>query len=152
MEIGIIADTHGLLRESALAALVGVDLVLHAGDVGKPQVLDGLRQLAPLVAVRGNVDRGEWAEALPLKTVVEVAGHRLLLIHRLADLDEPYEHLDCHAIVAGHTHRPELRMAGKTLLINPGSAGPRRFKLPIALARLSILGARLSGRLIELPP
>ncbi len=152
MEVGIIADTHGLVRESALAALAGVDILLHAGDVGKPHVLEALQRLAPVVAVRGNIDRGEWADALPIRKIVEVGGQRILLIHKLADLDEPYERLKCQAIVVGHSHRPELRMVGKILLINPGSAGPRRFGLPVSIARMIISGQQLSPQLISLLP
>ncbi len=149
MEIGLIADTHGLLRQSAIEALAGVQLLLHAGDVGKSRV-DQLAALAPVHAVRGNVDRGVWADQLPLAEITEIAGVRILVTHRLADVPHPYPAQNCHAIVTGHSHRPEIRWVDGILLINPGSAGPRRFNLPITVARISITDGKLEARLVAL--
>jgi putative phosphoesterase len=137
--IGVIADTHGLLRPQALDALAGSQLILHAGDVGTPEVLDGLRRLAPVIAVRGNVDRGDWAMALPLEEIVVLAGHRLLLLHSLAERSPAAPgDAEFSVIVSGHSHQPREEWIGGTLCFNPGSAGPRRFRLPVAVGRLSL--------------
>jgi putative phosphoesterase len=145
--IGVIADTHGLLRPEALAALAGSDLILHAGDVGKPEVLAGLRALAPLVVVRGNVDRGGWALNLPECQSLEVAGQRLLLLHNIAELPpEPFA-----IVVCGHSHKPRAVWQDGTLYFNPGSAGPRRFRLPVAVGRLEWAGGEWRAEIVELP-
>ena len=148
--IGIISDTHGLLRPEALAALQGCELILHAGDAGKPEVLDSLRHLAPLHAVRGNVDRGDWAEALPLSEVVEVDGSLLYLYHGHLALDLDPAAAGFAAVISGHSHRPSIAERGGVLYLNPGSAGPRRFSLPVTLAQLTVHQGRLEANLIEL--
>lgn len=152
--LGLVADTHGRLRPEALAALEGSDLLLHAGDVGRPEILDELRRLAPVHAVRGNVDGGAWAEALPLHLSLDVEGLRLLLHH--GHLEPPPEGVSAaQVIVQGHSHRPEIVRgddgSGPVLRVNPGSAGPRRFRLPVTVARLRIDRDRAEAELVELP-
>lgn len=131
--IGLISDTHGLLRPEAVRALEGSDLILHAGDVGKPEILDALRQLAPVAAVRGNVDRGAWADALPETATVEPG---IFMIHDAKQLGllPP----GVRAVVSGHSHKPSQFERDGVLFINPGAAGPRRFKLPVTVARLRL--------------
>lgn len=149
MRIGVISDTHGLLRPEAVEVLRGSDLILHAGDVGKPEVLAALAEIAPLVAVRGNVDHGAWADALPLRETVEVEGRRLHLLHNIAELDdEPHGRFD--AVVFGHSHKPRNESRDDVLWFNPGSAGPRRFTLPIAAGRLHVSRAGITGEILEL--
>jgi uncharacterized protein len=136
--IGLISDTHGLLREEALRALRGLDLIIHAGDVGKPEILDRLRDLAPVVAVRGNVDQGEWATQLPLTQITEADGATIYVLHDLQQLDLDPLVAGIQVVVSGHTHQPHQTKRAGVLFVNPGSAGPRRFKLPITLARLDL--------------
>lgn len=149
MNIGVISDTHGLLRPEAVEVLHGSDLILHAGDIGKPEVLTALKEIAPLVAVRGNVDHGTWADALPERETVEIEGWRLHLLHNVAELgDEPPGRFD--AVVFGHSHKPQNEQRGKVLWFNPGSAGPRRFTLPIAAGRIRVTASELCGEILEL--
>ena len=148
--IGVISDTHGLLRPEALRALRGSELILHAGDVGRPEVLAALEALAPLVAIRGNNDKGRWADALPETVLVEVGAVALYLVHDLAELDRDPGAAHFAAVISGHSHRPSRSIRAGVLYLNPGSAGPRRFRLPVAVARLSVRGSRLRSRLIEL--
>ena len=148
--VGVISDTHGLLRPEALRELAGVELIVHAGDVGAPEVLDRLREVAPVVAVRGNNDRAPWADALPDTEVVEVEQTLLYVLHDLHELDLDPAAAGFHAVIAGHSHRPRVEERNGVLFLNPGSAGPRRFTLPIALARLSIRDGRLDARIVEL--
>jgi uncharacterized protein len=129
MRIGVISDTHGLLRPEAQRALLGVQLILHAGDVGAPEILTQLKRIAPVFAVRGNVDTQPWAQGLPLTTVVESYGYSFYLLHNLRDID---------AVISGHTHQFEQHYEAGVLYLNPGSAGPRRFQLPVTLALLEI--------------
>ncbi len=136
--IGLISDTHSLLREEALRALRGSDLIIHAGDVGKPEILDSLRDLAPVVAVRGNADEGDWATQLPLTQVAEAEGATLYVLHDLQQLDLDPLAAGFQVVVSGHTHQPHQTKRAGVLFINPGSAGPRRFHLPITLARLDL--------------
>ena len=136
--IGVISDTHGLLRPQALETLLGVDLILHAGDVGSAEVLDALERVAPLRAVRGNVDREGWARHLPLAQAVEAAGIYLYVLHDLAQLDFDPAAAGFQVVIFGHSHQPAVAMRQGVLYLNPGSAGPRRFQLPISLARLRI--------------
>ena len=150
MLIGVISDTHGLLRPEALQVLAGSDLIVHAGDVGGPDVLDGLRRLAPVVAVRGNNDRGRWARGLPETDVVDAGGRRLFLIHDVHGLDVDPRAKGFDAVIAGHSHRPKAERRDGVLYLNPGSAGPRRFSLPIALARLRLIRGRLTPELVTL--
>lgn len=135
MRIGVISDTHGLLRPEAEASLAGVEAILHAGDVGAPEVLERLSRIAPVTAVRGNVDAGPWAEALPERVEVVLAGFRVLMVHDVADAPANAE---ADILVFGHSHRPIVERTGRLLRLNPGSAGPRRFRLPVTLARLEL--------------
>jgi putative phosphoesterase len=148
--VGVISDTHGLLRPEATHALKGVELILHAGDVGKPDVLDGLRTITRTVAIRGNVDTGEWASALPETDVVEIGQLQVYMLHDLARLDLDPKAAGFAAVISGHTHRPHSEVRSGVLYLNPGSAGPRRFNLPLAVARLQVTGDRLSHEIIEL--
>jgi uncharacterized protein len=148
--IGVISDTHGLLRPDAITALEGCDRIIHAGDVGSADVLQQLRRLAPVVAVRGNVDKGHWADALPWSAVVELDGHTICVIHILADLDLQAAPAGLRAVVFGHSHKPSIEERDGVLFLNPGSAGPRRFKSPISVARMSVVDGQLTAQLITL--
>jgi uncharacterized protein len=150
MEIGVISDTHGLLRPEALEALRGSKAIIHAGDIGKPEVLERLREIAPVHAVRGNVDWGDWAKALPVSEVVEVEGLFLYVLHDLNELDLDPKAAGFRAVIFGHSHKPHLEERQGILFLNPGSAGPRRFKLPVSLARLELEGGALQARLTTL--
>jgi putative phosphoesterase len=152
VEVGVISDTHGLVRPEALAALRGTDLIVHAGDVGAPDVLTRLATLAPVTAVRGNNDHGPWAEALPETEVVEVAGVSLFVLHDLGRLDLDPRAAGFHAVICGHSHVPQAAVRDGVLYLNPGSAGPRRFRLPVAVARLTVEGSRLAARIVTLEP
>ena len=136
--MGVISDTHGLLRPEAEEALRGSDLIIHAGDVGRPEITARLMAIAPLFIVRGNVDKGEWANALPATLIIDVGSSSIYVLHDLHDLDLDPKSTDVKAIITGHTHRAhEYRKEG-VLYLNPGSAGPKRFDLPITLARLNV--------------
>jgi putative phosphoesterase len=136
--IGLISDTHGLLRDEALRALEGSDLIIHAGDVGKPEVLNALKTLAPVFAVRGNVDTEPWALALPETEVIEAGPATLYLLHDVQELDLNPAAAGFHIVVSGHSHKPARTERDGVLYINPGSAGPRRFHLPVTIARLDL--------------
>jgi putative phosphoesterase len=136
--IGLISDTHGLLRPQALAALGGSDLIIHAGDVGKPEVLAALKKLAPVVAVRGTVDTSPWADTLPETAVAEAGSIRLYVLHNLQALDLDPAVAGFHVVISGHSHQPGKFERDGVLYINPGSAGPRRFQLPVSVARLNL--------------
>lgn len=140
-KIGLISDTHGLLREEALQALRGLDLIIHAGDVGDSNILDMLRKIAPVVAVRGNVDTAEWAKSLPETAVVEAGGVRILVLHDANALDLDPGAAGFQIVVSGHSHKFGRSERKGVMFLNPGSAGPRRFNLPITVARLD-LGVR----------
>lgn len=148
--LGVISDTHGLLRPEAAAALAGVERIVHAGDIGSPDVLAALGRLAPVTAVRGNNDRGDWAAGIADTEVVEVGGVSLYVLHDLHELDLDPRAAGFAAIIAGHSHQPRLEERDGVLYLNPGSAGPRRFKLPISLARLTIADARVRAELVTL--
>ncbi len=148
----MIADTHNLLRPQAVQALQGVDLILHAGDIGSLDLALRLEAIAPLRAVRGNVDKGEWAEAFPAVLLVEVGKARIYMLHRLQDLAlNPHTH-ELDVVVSGHSHKAELATREGVLYLNPGSAGPRRFKLPVTLAILHIDDSGLRAELVPLLP
>ena len=146
----MISDTHGLVRPEALAPLRGSDLIVHCGDVGAPAVLDALRALAPVRAVRGNNDRGPWASALPADDVIEVGGHTLYVIHDLGELALDPAAAGFSAVLSGHSHRPLVEERKGVLFVNPGSAGPRRFSLPVAVAQLILAPGRRDAHIIEL--
>jgi len=149
MRIGVISDTHGLVRPEALAALAGSELIVHAGDVGGPEVLEALAAIAPVRAVRGNNDKGAWAAKLPEIDIVEVGGHALYLIHDVKELDLDAGAAGFAAVIAGHSHRPRNEVVGGVLYFNPGSAGPRRFSLPITVGRIDV-GSHVSGTILSL--
>ena len=149
-QIGVISDTHGLLRPQAVAALEGSALIIHAGDVGRPEILDELRKIAPVVAVRGNVDKGAWADRLPQSEIVEHEGVLLHVLHIFEDLELDPPSAGFHAVITGHTHRPKMETKDGVLYFNPGSAGPRRFILPITVGRLSIVDEKVRGEIITL--
>jgi uncharacterized protein len=136
--IGLISDTHGLLREAAVRALRGSERIIHSGDVGKPEILEALGRIAPVVAVRGNVDTGEWAKTLPLTEVVEASGATIYVVHNLQDLDLDPAAAGFGIVVSGHSHQPGKREKDGALYINPGSAGPQRFHSPVMVARLNL--------------
>lgn len=148
--VGLISDTHGLVRASAIAALTGADLLIHAGDIGKPAVLTQLQALAPVYAVSGNVDKGAWAEMLPVTEVVPVGEVLLYVLHNINELDIDPRAAGFHAVIAGHSHKPAIYTKNEVLYVNPGSAGPRRFKLPISVGKLTIHGSKISAELLEL--
>jgi putative phosphoesterase len=136
--VGLISDTHGLLRREAVEALRGSDLIIHAGDVGDPRILEELRKLAPVVAVRGNVDTQEWAGTLPLTTVAEASSGLIYVLHDVNALDLNPARAGFQLVVSGHSHKPTKLERDGVLYVNPGSAGPRRFELPVTLARLNL--------------
>ncbi len=150
MRIGVLSDTHGLLRPEVLTALQGVDHLLHAGDVGDPQILDRLRAFAPLTAIRGNVDHSGACAELPATEAVELGGSLLYLVHSLADLDLKPEAAGIAAVIYGHSHKPLIEWKSGVLYLNPGSAGPRRFSLPITVAVLDVHPAGLASRILPL--
>jgi putative phosphoesterase len=148
--VGIISDTHGLLRPEAIAALQGSDLVIHAGDVGKPEVIAQLRSLAPLFVVRGNIDTQAWATSLPMTECAEVGETLLWVLHDIAQLDLDPAASGFAAVVFGHSHQPSIETRDGVLYINPGSAGPRRFRLPVTVARARIVGREIVPEIVEL--
>ncbi len=150
--VGLISDTHGLLRDEALRALEGSELIIHAGDVGRPEILDALRALAPVVAVRGNVDTQPWAEELPVTALAEAGGATIYVLHNLAELDLDPVAAGFQIVVSGHSHKPANTTRGGVLYLNPGSAGPRRFSLPITVARLDLRASPWEFKLIHLLP
>ena len=148
--VGVIADTHGLLRPEAVAALASVDLIVHAGDIGSAALLDELAAIAPVLAVRGNNDRERWAARLPETVTTEIAGVRLHVIHDVKMLQGDPAALGVDVIISGHSHKPRVEHRAGLLLLNPGSAGPRRFSLPIAMARLRLGRSGVRAEIVEL--
>jgi uncharacterized protein len=148
--VGVISDTHGLLRPGAVAALQGSKVIIHAGDVGDPSVLDELRRIAPTYAVLGNVDVGAWAAKLPATETVEIGRQRLYMLHIIAELDVDPVAAGFAAVIYGHSHKPSIEWRDGVLYLNPGSAGPRRFSLPVTVARLQVTGRILRPEIIEL--
>ena len=150
MRIGLISDTHGLLRPEALAALAGADHIIHAGDIGDPAVLEALRAIAPLTAVRGNNDRAAWAGGIAQTEMVRFGDAWVYVIHDLAELDIDPRAAGVQAVVAGHSHKPSVRVDDAVVYVNPGSAGPRRFTLPVSVGELLVTGTRVEARLTTL--
>jgi putative phosphoesterase len=148
--IGVISDTHGLIRPEALAALRGSALIIHAGDIGAPSVLDTLRTIAPVIAVRGNNDNDDWAEALPEVVVVPFGTVSIYVLHELKQLNLDWVKSGFQVIISGHSHRPSIERRDGVLFLNPGSAGPRRFSLPVCVAQLRISKSDTNARLIRL--
>jgi putative phosphoesterase len=148
--IGLISDTHGLLRPEALTALQGSDLIIHAGDVGNPEILDQLRVVAPVVAVRGNIDKGPWASQLPVTAIAEARSALIYVLHDIEQLDLDPAAAEFNIVVSGHSHKPSRTERAGVMYLNPGSAGPRRFQLPITVARLNLQKLPWSVEFIDL--
>ncbi|HET9404563.1 MAG TPA: metallophosphoesterase family protein [Burkholderiales bacterium] len=150
IRVGLISDTHGLVRDEAVAALKGCRHILHAGDIDTLDVLAELRKLAPVTVVRGNNDRGSWADAIPVYDVVEFGPVSVYLRHDEAELDIDPRAAGFRVMMFGHSHKPRVETRGGVLFVNPGSAGPRRFRLPVAMGELLICGGHVDARIIEL--
>ena len=151
--IGVISDTHGLLRPEALAALRGSDYIIHAGDIGDPIILKELAKLAPVTAIRGNVDREVWAKQIPATNVLEVQGVSIYILHNLAELDLKPEAAGFSVVVYGHSHVAQQETKNGVLYFNPGSAGPRRFRLPVTIGRLKVRQhSKVSCEIAEIVP
>lgn len=148
--IGVISDTHGLLRPEAIEALRGVEYIIHAGDVGRPEILEQLSEIAPLTAVRGNVDEVGWAQKLPETGVLEIGGILIYVLHDLAKLDLNPKAAGFKVVVSGHSHVPKQEMRDGVLYFNPGSAGPKRFNLPISIGKLIIDDMSVRGDIVPL--
>jgi putative phosphoesterase len=150
MNVGVISDTHGLLRPEALAVLHGSDHIIHAGDIGAPEILDALSKLAPVTAIRGNIDGEAWAKQLPITNVVELGSKLLYVLHHLKSLDLNPRVAGFVSVISGHSHVPKIEWRDGILYLNPGSAGPRRFKLPISIGRIHLEIDTLTPELITL--
>lgn len=150
LKIGLISDTHGLLRPEALRALRGSGHIIHAGDIGDAAILDALRAIAPVTAVRGNNDRERWARAIPDTALIELDGAGIYVIHNIAELAIDPAAAGLQAVVSGHSHRPHIERKNGVLYVNPGSAGPRRFSLPVSIGSLSIARGKVRARLSTL--
>ena len=148
--IGVISDTHGLLRPEAIGALAGVDHLVHAGDIGSPEILDQLREIAPVTAVRGNNDRGAWAKEIPEAQLLDIDGRRLYVLHDISTLDLDPAAAGIAVVITGHSHKPAAAERNGVLFLNPGSAGPRRFKLPISVATLRVYAKSVRAEIHEL--
>lgn len=150
MIIGVISDTHGVVSKQAIEALQGSQLIIHAGDVGDPKVLETLEKIAPVYAVRGNTDRGRWAQGLPMTQVVEIGDMDFFVIHDISMLNLDPKAAGFKAVIYGHSHAPKKEWREGVLYFNPGSAGPRRFHLPICLGRIKITNGDLDVELVDL--
>jgi len=148
--VGLISDTHGLLRPDAVEFLRGCDRIIHAGDIGHCRILDELAAMAPVTAVRGNNDHGPWAERIAEAEFLQVGEVTIYVIHDLNEIDIDPAAAGVHVVVSGHSHRPSVAQRGGVVYVNPGSAGPRRFRLPIAVAELIVTGSSVSARTVEL--
>ena len=150
MTIGVISDTHGLLRPEALAALQGSNYIIHAGDIGEPQILEQLAAVAPLTAVRGNIDHGAWAQKIPDTSALETGKVYIYVLHNLAELDLKPEAAKFSAVIYGHSHFPKQELKNGVLYFNPGSAGPKRFKLPVSVGRLTVEDGKIEAQILLL--
>ena len=150
LTVGVISDTHGLLRPEALSRLRGANAIVHAGDIGNPEILTQLRQVAPVTAVRGNIDTATWSKELPETDVLEIDGVSLYVLHNVQDLDLSPSASGFAAVIFGHSHQPLIEWRKDVLFFNPGSAGPKRFSLPISLGRLTIVNGKVRAELIDL--
>jgi putative phosphoesterase len=148
--VGLISDTHSLLRPQAIQALKGVDLIVHAGDIGSIDIIDGLSAIAPVRAVRGNIDKGTWAQQFPADDVIEIDGKYLYVLHNRHEIDLDPAAAGFDVVISGHSHKPSIDKVGGVLFVNPGSAGPRRFTLPIAVAKLRITPQAIEAEVHEL--
>jgi putative phosphoesterase len=148
--IGVISDTHGLLRPEAVSALQGSNLIIHAGDIGRLEVIEQLAAIAPVKAIRGNIDKAAWADEFPETEVVQASDTLIYVLHNLKELDLDPKAAGFRVVVSGHSHQPKIEEKDGTLYLNPGSAGPRRFKLPIAVGRLIISGDRVRSEILPL--
>lgn len=151
MLIGVISDTHGLLRPEALEALAGTEYILHAGDVGDRKILDALKGIAPITAIRGNVDGAGACSMLPATEIVELEGRLFYIVHSVRDLDLNPKAAQIDVVISGHTHKPMVEWKHGVMYLNPGSAGPQRFRLPISLALVTIDEKGIDARIVELP-
>jgi putative phosphoesterase len=152
LHFGVISDTHGLLRPEAIAALRGSDHIIHAGDIGAPEILKQLADIAPITAIRGNVDSEAWGRKLPETEVVELGGISIYLLHNLKQLDLKPEAAGFKVVISGHTHHPKQEARNGVLYFNPGSAGPRRFKLPVTVGKLIVTNGDVRGEIIPILP
>jgi phosphoesterase, MJ0936 family len=148
-KIGLIADTHGLMRPEALAALKGSEIIIHAGDIGKAEVIEALKTVAPVIAIRGNNDRDSWAKQIPDLLDLEINGARIYVIHNVNEMDSASAS-GFQAVVSGHSHKPGVITQDDILFINPGSAGPRRFKLPVTVGKLLFVRDTIKARIVNL--
>ena len=148
--VGVISDTHGSLRPEAVEALRGSDRILHAGDVGDPKILEALARIAPVTAIRGNIDTEPWASTLPETEVIEAGNISIYMLHTLSQLDLKPEAAGFRVVIYGHSHKPKIEEKNGVLYFNPGSAGPRRFHLPVSVGRLMIQSRKVWAELIEL--
>lgn len=153
MIVGVISDTHGLLRPEASAALQGSDYIIHAGDIGDPAILATLGKIAPVTAIRGNVDRDAWARKIPETNVLEAGGISIYVLHNLETLDLKPEAAGFSAVIYGHSHVPKQEVKNKVLYFNPGAAGPRRFKLPVSVGKLVVKNGEIRGeiKILDVP-
>jgi uncharacterized protein len=152
MRIGLISETHGLLRPQAMKHLAGTDHIIHAGDIGGPEVVEGLRRIAPTTAIRGNIDVAEWSKAYPDTELVVLGGRAFYVLHNLKEIRLDPAACGLDVVVSGHSHRPKIETKNGVLYVNPGSAGPRRFKLPIAVAILALSDRAILPRILEITP
>ena len=150
MIIGVISDTHGLLRPEAIAALRGSEHIIHGGDIGSPEIIPALEKIAPVTAIRGNIDREPWTKRFPETEVVELAGLHIYIIHDVNGVDLNPKAAGFAAVISGHSHQPKQEIKDEVLYFNPGSAGPQRFKLPITIGKLEINDGKLSGKIIQI--
>ncbi|MBI5533032.1 MAG: metallophosphoesterase family protein [Deltaproteobacteria bacterium] len=150
--VGVISDTHGLLRPEAVEMLRGSDLILHAGDIGAPWIIDSLMTIAPVRAIRGNTDREPWAQRMPDSIEVEVEDTRILVVHDAQAVRGGWMGTRCASVVCGHSHQPLMEECDGVLFFNPGSAGPRRFSLPVSVGKLYVEGARVRGKILIVRP
>jgi len=148
--VGVISDTHGLLRPEAIGHLTGVDHIVHAGDIGGPDIVPSLEKIAPVTAIRGNIDRAAWAETFADEETLDIAGYRILILHNRNDLDIDPAAAGFDVVISGHSHKPKIETVGGVLYLNPGSAGPRRFTLPIAVAVLELARGAARPRICEI--
>jgi putative phosphoesterase len=149
--IGVISDTHGLLRPEAKNQLTGVDHIIHAGDIGGPDIIPSLAEIAPVTAIKGNIDQAAWATAFADRETLDIAGHKIFILHNRNDLDDPRGPAGFDIVISGHSHKPNIETTDGILYLNPGSAGPRRFTLPIALAFLELIDGAILPRILEIP-